>query len=112
MGTGDANVVAAVQVGGAKLEADDARRIRETLTPGLQQVFGMAEGLLCYTRPERPTGTLDRTQGRPLSADDELRIVDDAGLPVPDGAEGELLVPGSVHDQRILPRRKRRRAQL
>lgn len=36
-----------LQVGGAKLEADDARRIRETLTPGLQQVFGMAEGLLC-----------------------------------------------------------------
>ena len=43
-----------LQVGGAKLEADDARRIRETLTPGLQQVFGMAEGLLCYTRPGDP----------------------------------------------------------
>lgn len=33
-----------LQVGGARLEPDDARRIRETLTPGLQQVFGMAEG--------------------------------------------------------------------
>ena len=83
-----------LQVGGAKLEADDARRIRETLTPGLQQVFGMAEGLLCYTRPGDPPELVDRTQGRPLSADDELRIVDDAGLAVPDGAEGELLVRG------------------
>jgi len=83
-----------LQVGGAKLEADDARRIRETLTPGLQQVFGMAEGLLCYTRPGDPSELVDRTQGRPLSADDELRIVDDAGLAVPDGAEGELLVRG------------------
>jgi mycobactin salicyl-AMP ligase len=83
-----------LQVGGAKLEADDARRIRETLTPGLQQVFGMAEGLLCYTRPGDPPELVDRTQGRPLSADDELRIVDDAGRPVPDGAEGELLVRG------------------
>jgi mycobactin salicyl-AMP ligase len=83
-----------LQVGGAKLEANDARRIRETLTSGLQQVFGMAEGLLCYTRPGDPPELVERTQGRPLSADDELRIVDDAGRPVPDGAEGELLVRG------------------
>ncbi|MGB6511967.1 (2,3-dihydroxybenzoyl)adenylate synthase [Mycobacterium sp.] len=83
-----------LQVGGAKLEADDARRIRETLTPGLQQVFGMAEGLLCYTRPGDPPSVVDRTQGRPLSADDELRVVDDAGRPVPMGAEGELTVRG------------------
>jgi mycobactin salicyl-AMP ligase len=83
-----------LQVGGAKLEADDARRIRETLTPGLQQVFGMAEGLLCYTRPGDSPELVDHTQGRPLSADDELRIVDDAGRPVPDGAAGELLVRG------------------
>jgi mycobactin salicyl-AMP ligase len=83
-----------LQVGGAKLETDDARRIRETLTPGLQQVFGMAEGLLCYTRPGDPPEVVDRTQGRPLSADDELRIVDDAGRPVTPGAEGELLVRG------------------
>jgi mycobactin salicyl-AMP ligase len=83
-----------LQVGGAKLEADDAQRIRETLTPGLQQVFGMAEGLLCYTRPGDPPELVDRTQGRPLSADDELRIVDDAGQPVHPGTEGELLVRG------------------
>jgi mycobactin salicyl-AMP ligase len=83
-----------LQVGGAKLEADDARRIRQTLTPGLQQVFGMAEGLLCYTRLGDPPELVERTQGRPLSADDELRIVNDAGRPVRDGAEGELLVRG------------------
>jgi mycobactin salicyl-AMP ligase len=83
-----------LQVGGAKLETDDARRIRDTLTPGLQQVFGMAEGLLCYTRPGDPPEVVDRTQGRPLSAHDELRIVDDAGRPVTPGAEGELLVRG------------------
>jgi mycobactin salicyl-AMP ligase len=83
-----------LQVGGAKLDADDARRIRETLTPGLQQVFGMAEGLLCYTRPGDSPERVERTQGRPLSADDELRVVDDAGDPVPVGAEGELLVRG------------------
>jgi mycobactin salicyl-AMP ligase len=83
-----------LQVGGAKLEAGDARRVRETLTPGLQQVFGMAEGLLNYTRPGDPPDVVDHTQGRPLCVDDELRIVDDAGRPVPVGSEGELLVRG------------------
>jgi mycobactin salicyl-AMP ligase len=83
-----------LQVGGAKLEAVDAQRVRETLTPGLQQVFGMAEGLLNYTRPGDLPDVVDRTQGRPLCADDELRIVDDTGQPVPPGAEGELLVRG------------------
>jgi mycobactin salicyl-AMP ligase len=83
-----------LQVGGAKLEVVDARRIRGTLTPGLQQVLGMAEGLLCYTRPGDPPEVVEATQGRPLSADDELRIVDDADRPVPPGAEGELLVRG------------------
>lgn len=83
-----------LQVGGAKLEAADARRVRETLTPGLQQVFGMAEGLLNYTRPGDPPEIVDHTQGRPLCVDDELRVVDDAGHPVPAGTEGELLVRG------------------
>lgn len=83
-----------LQVGGAKLDAKDAARIREKLTPGLQQVFGMAEGLVCYTRPGDPPELVDHTQGLPLCADDELRIVDAAGVPVADGAEGELLVRG------------------
>jgi mycobactin salicyl-AMP ligase len=83
-----------LQVGGAKLEASDAQRVREALTPGLQQVFGMAEGLLNYTRPGEPPEIVDHTQGRPLCVDDELRIVDDAGHPVPAGTEGELLVRG------------------
>jgi mycobactin salicyl-AMP ligase len=83
-----------LQVGGAKLEANDAQRVRKTLTPGLQQVFGMAEGLLNYTRPGDPPNVVDHTQGRPLCVDDELRIVDDAGQPVLAGTEGELLVRG------------------
>jgi len=83
-----------LQVGGAKLEPEDARRVRAALTPGLQQVFGMAEGLLSFTPLDDPPELVDRTQGRPLCADDELRIVDDAGHPVPSCAEGELLVRG------------------
>lgn len=80
-----------LQVGGAKLAAGDAHRIREVLTPGLQQVFGMAEGLLCYTRPGDAAELLDTTQGRPLCADDELRVVDEDGA---EASEGELMVRG------------------
>ena len=83
-----------LQVGGAKLEPEDARQVRAALTPGLQQVFGMAEGLLNYTRLDDPPELLEHTQGRPLCAADELRIVDAAGESVPPGDEGELLVRG------------------
>ena len=83
-----------LQIGGAKLEPDDARRVRATLTPGLQQVFGMAEGLLCFTRPDDAPEIVEHTQGRPLCADDEVRIVDENGQPVPPGEPGELLVRG------------------
>jgi len=83
-----------LQVGGAKLGADDARAVREALTPGLQQVFGMAEGLLNYTRLGDAPEIVANTQGRPLSEHDELRIVDDNGDDVAAGDEGELLVRG------------------
>ncbi|OBF19852.1 2,3-dihydroxybenzoate-AMP ligase [Mycobacterium kubicae] len=83
-----------LQVGGSKLEPQDARLIRSALTPGLQQVFGMAEGLLNFTRLDDPAEVIENTQGRPLADADELRIVDGAGAPVAPGEEGELLVRG------------------
>lgn len=83
-----------LQVGGARLEPEDARLVRTALTPGLQQVFGMAEGLLNYTRLDDPPEITEQTQGRPLSPADELRVVDGAGSPVAPEEEGELLVRG------------------
>ncbi|TDZ79955.1 2,3-dihydroxybenzoate-AMP ligase [Mycobacteroides salmoniphilum] len=83
-----------LQVGGAKLGAEGARTVRESLTPGLQQVFGMAEGLLCLTRPGDPAEILDNTQGRPMCDADEVRIVDEDGAEVAAGEAGELLVRG------------------
>lgn len=83
-----------LQVGGAKLGAEDAHHIRSALTEGLQQVFGMAEGLLCYTRLDDPPDLVCHTQGRPLSAADEVRVVDEAENDVAVGEEGELLVRG------------------
>lgn len=42
-----------LQVGGARLADELARRVRPVLGATLQQVFGMAEGLLNYTRRSR-----------------------------------------------------------
>ena len=83
-----------LQVGGAKLGSADAAQIREKLNVTVQQVFGMAEGLLCYTRPDDPAEVVDHTQGRPLCADDEVRVVDEDGAEVAPGCDGELLTRG------------------
>jgi len=81
-------------VGGAKLAPEAAARVRATLGCTLQQVFGMAEGLVNYTRLDDPEEIIVNTQGRPISPDDEILIVDNLGNPVPDGEPGMLLTRG------------------
>lgn len=83
-----------IQVGGAKLISEVARRVQPALGVTLQQVFGMAEGLVNYTRLDDPDDIIINTQGRPISPDDEVLIVDDHGNPVPDGEPGHLLTRG------------------
>ncbi|MCV0383880.1 MAG: AMP-binding protein [Erythrobacter sp.] len=90
----DLSSLEVVQVGGAKFMPEAARRVRETLGCTLQQVFGMAEGLVNYTRLDDPDEAIVETQGRPISPDDEILILDDAGDPVPDGTPGHLLTRG------------------
>jgi 2,3-dihydroxybenzoate-AMP ligase len=83
-----------VEVGGAKLSPEVATRVRPTLGATLTHWFGMAEGLLCFTRREDPPERAVHTQGHPLCAADELRVVDDSDQDVPPGATGQLLVRG------------------
>jgi yersiniabactin salicyl-AMP ligase len=83
-----------LQVGGARLEPDLAMKIKPALGCALQQVFGMAEGLLCYTRLDDSQEVVLNTQGRPMSPGDEVRIVDERGDDVAEGEEGELWVRG------------------
>ncbi|GAA4723445.1 (2,3-dihydroxybenzoyl)adenylate synthase [Phytohabitans rumicis] len=83
-----------LQVGGARLADELARRVRPVLGARLQQVFGMAEGLLNYTRLDDPEDVICTTQGRPMCPDDEVRLVDEADRDVPEGAPGSLLTRG------------------
>ncbi|WP_433544873.1 (2,3-dihydroxybenzoyl)adenylate synthase [Streptomyces sp. CA-294286] len=81
-------------VGGAKFSESAARRVGPALGCTLQQVFGMAEGLVNYTRLNDDPETVVTTQGLPISPDDEIRIVDDADVEVSEGESGHLLTRG------------------
>lgn len=81
-------------VGGASFAEAQARRVPELLGCRLQQVFGMAEGLVNYTRTGDPEDITYTTQGRPISPDDEIRILDPNGDPVAEGEVGMLATRG------------------
>ncbi|MFI6497344.1 (2,3-dihydroxybenzoyl)adenylate synthase [Nonomuraea typhae] len=70
----DLSSLAVLQVGGAKFSEEAARRVRPELGCTLQQVFGMAEGLVNYTRLDDPEDVVVATQGRPLSPADEVVV--------------------------------------
>lgn len=93
-GAGPLATLELLQVGGARLPDELAVTVRPLLGATLQQVFGMAEGLLNYTRRDDPDEVICTTQGRPLSDGDEVRIVDALGLDLPDGEPGALLTRG------------------
>ncbi len=90
----DLSSLQVLQVGGAKLVPEAARRVIDGLRCTLQQVFGMAEGLVNYTRLDDPEELVVACQGRPISPDDEVRVVDDHDQPVAEGEVGHLLTRG------------------
>lgn len=81
-------------VGGAKFSEEAARRVGPAFGCTLQQVFGMAEGLVNYTRLDDPVEVIVTTQGRPISPDDEILVVDDEDREVAPGETGHLLTRG------------------
>jgi len=83
-----------LQVGGARFDDSLAAQVEPVLGARLQQVFGMAEGLVNYTRLEDPPERNLHTQGRPISPDDEVLVLDDEDQPVAPGEVGNLLTRG------------------
>lgn len=92
--TEDLSSLRVLQVGGSKFSPEAARRLGTKLECKLQQVFGMAEGLVNYTRLDDDEETIYTTQGRPMSQYDEIRIVDDDDQDVAPGTVGNLLTRG------------------
>jgi 2,3-dihydroxybenzoate-AMP ligase len=90
----DTSSLRVLQVGGSRLHRALAEDLMAAFGGSLQQVYGMAEGLVCVTRlGDRPELVLT-TQGRPLSDLDEIRIVGDDGAVLPPGQFGDLETRG------------------
>lgn len=81
-----------LQVGGASFAEEQARRVPQILGCQLQQVFGMAEGLVNYTRLDEALNYT--TQGRPMSEADEVKVVNQSHQLVPIGQVGRLMTRG------------------
>jgi 2,3-dihydroxybenzoate-AMP ligase len=84
-----------IQSGGQRLQPEVRRRTKE-LIPRVfvQENFGMAEGMLMFIRADDPEDVRMETVGRPVSPDDEVRLVDDNDNEVAPGEVGELLARG------------------
>ncbi|MCG7521795.1 (2,3-dihydroxybenzoyl)adenylate synthase [Ruegeria sp. Ofav3-42] len=83
-----------LQVGGAKLNPSNARQVAPRLGCKLQQVLGMAEGLICYTALDDDAERIHTTQGAPMSEWDEVRVVRGDGTEAKPGETGELQARG------------------
>lgn len=92
--TEDISTLLVLLVGGARCPDELARRLGPALGVTVQQVFGMAEGLVCYTRLDDPEDVIVGTQGRPMSEHDLIAVVDEDGVPVPPGTDGLLQTMG------------------
>jgi 2,3-dihydroxybenzoate-AMP ligase len=84
-----------IQSGGQCLQPE-VRRLANRLIPStfVQENFGMSEGLLTFVRKDDPEDVRLETVGRPISPDDEVRLLDDDEQEVPFGETGELCCRG------------------
>ena len=92
--TYDVSSLEVVQNGGARLPPELRRRLHQRLGCTPQEIYGTAEGLINMTRLDDIDERLFESSGAPVSDDDEIRVIDDAGHEVSDGEAGELVTRG------------------
>jgi len=95
IGRFDLSSLRVIQSGGQRLQPEVRRRTKELIpSVTVQENFGMAEGMLMFVRFDDPEDVRMETVGRPLSPDDEVRLVDDDDHEVAPGEVGELVARG------------------
>jgi 2,3-dihydroxybenzoate-AMP ligase len=95
IGKFDLSSVRVIQSGGQRMQPEVRLRTKELIPSAtVQENFGMSEGMLFFVRLDDPEGVRLETCGRPISPDDEVRLVDDEGREVPPGEVGELTCRG------------------
>ena len=91
----DLSSIKLIQSGGQRMQPE-VRLKTHQLIPScfVQENFGMSEGMLFFVRLDDPQEVKLETCGRPICADDEVRLVDDEGREVAPGEVGELTCRG------------------
>src|SRR5437867_12720476 len=91
----DLSSLKVIQSGGQRMQPQ-VRMKAQQLIPScfVQENFGMSEGMLFFVRLDDPQEVKLETCGRPICADDEVRLVDDEGREVAPGEVGELTCRG------------------
>ncbi len=84
-----------IQSGGQSM-LPEVRLLAKKLIPSafVQENFGMSEGLLMFVRLDDPLDVSQETVGRPVSPDDEVRLLDDDDREIQGGEMGELCCRG------------------
>jgi 2,3-dihydroxybenzoate-AMP ligase len=84
-----------IQSGGQSM-LPEVRLLSKKLIPSafVQENFGMSEGLLMFVRLDDPLDVSQETVGRPVSPDDEVRLLDDDDREILGGEVGELCCRG------------------
>ena len=95
IGDYDLSSLKMIQSGGQRLQPEVRLKTRE-LIPSVfvQENFGMSEGVIMFIRRGDPEDVLLETSGRPVSPDDEIKILDEDDNEVEPGDVGEFCVRG------------------
>jgi 2,3-dihydroxybenzoate-AMP ligase len=95
IGKYDLSSLRVIQSGGQRMQPEVRVRAKELIpSVTVQENFGMSEGMLFFVRLDDPEDVRMDTCGRPLSPDDEVRLVDEEGREVARGEVGELTCRG------------------
>ena len=82
IGDYDLGSVQLIQSGGQRMQPEVRIRTRQLFRNAfVQENFGMSEGLIMFVRRGDPEEVLLETCGRPVCADDEVKLIDDDGRP-------------------------------
>ena len=95
IGDYDLSSLRLIQSGGQRMQPEVRLRTQQLIPSAfVQENFGMSEGLLMFVRLDDPEEVKLETCGRPICADDEVKLIDEEGREVPAGEVGELACRG------------------
>ncbi|HML33607.1 MULTISPECIES: (2,3-dihydroxybenzoyl)adenylate synthase [Sporomusa] len=92
----DLSSLQVLQVGGTSCNVDVLKNVSAKIGCKIQQVLGIAEGLLCYTGLDDPEEIIYSCQGKSVAEAEDIKIVDENGNEVPQGEFGELIFRGPL----------------